>query len=183
MRTIKKTMGIITCMFLVSFAIAQTEGVSIKTTVGPPHVSAMLDVQSTTKGLLIPRVALTGITDQVTVPTPANSLLIYNTNVGLVSGEGYYYWSTATTQWIKLASGSGGAFWTQIGTSSHIQYSGGNVRIGSGVTLPTYNLDVDKANDYYTARFKGYGGELRYGLFDPPSGGGPASYMTQTSTL
>ena len=39
-------------------AIAQTEGVSIKSTVSPPDESAMLDVEHSSKGVLIPRVSL-----------------------------------------------------------------------------------------------------------------------------
>ena len=41
--------------------------------------SAVLDVESTNKGFLPPRVALTGTTDQVTIPLPSQGLIVFNT--------------------------------------------------------------------------------------------------------
>src|ERR1700738_3368559 len=73
-----------------------------------PNTSAMLDVSSTNKGLLIPRVALTGTTDVVTIPTPAVSLLVYNTATNGAGSTavrpGYYYWNG--TGWVVFISGS-----------------------------------------------------------------------------
>lgn len=66
-----------------------------------PNASSMLDVQSTDKGILIPRVALTGTADATTI-TPANveGLLVYNTaTVGTIT-PGYYYWSGST--WLRM---------------------------------------------------------------------------------
>ena len=45
-----------------------------------PDPSAALDIFSGNKGLLIPRVALTGALDGTTIPSPATGLLVYNTN-------------------------------------------------------------------------------------------------------
>lgn len=44
-----------------------------------PHSSAILEVSSTNKGLLLPRVALTSRTDATTINTPPKSLIVYNT--------------------------------------------------------------------------------------------------------
>jgi len=44
-----------------------------------PDNSAMLDVRSSNRGLLIPRIALTGTNDVITIPSPTLSLLIFNT--------------------------------------------------------------------------------------------------------
>ena len=52
--------------------------------------SAALHVESTNKGVLIPRINLASMTDQASISGPiANSLLIYNTNGTL--GTGFYY--------------------------------------------------------------------------------------------
>ena len=84
------------------------QNVGINTTGATPNSSAGLDVDFTNKGLLIPRVALTSITDAVTITTPANSLLVYNTNASITGGQGtgYYYNSgtTAAPLWIKLTA-------------------------------------------------------------------------------
>jgi hypothetical protein len=44
-----------------------------------PDTSAALDITSTNKGLLVPRVALTSSTDATTISSPATGLIIYNT--------------------------------------------------------------------------------------------------------
>ncbi len=111
---------------------AQTEGVSIKSTVGPPDASAMLDVQSLNKGVLIPRVNLMSLSDNSTVPNPALSLLVYC--LGTATGglpAGYYYNSSATTTpaWIKV-SGSGDDLWTLATNKTDIYRNTGVVMIG-----------------------------------------------------
>ncbi|MBK7883194.1 MAG: hypothetical protein IPJ81_04860 [Chitinophagaceae bacterium] len=51
----------------------------------------MLDISSVNKGILIPRVFLQSVGDNVTIIEPAYSLLVYNTNNNLPDGEGFYY--------------------------------------------------------------------------------------------
>ncbi len=72
-----------------------------------PHASAKLDVSSTNKGFLPPRVTLTGISDNSTIASPATGLLVYNTgdNVGLTAG--YYFWNGNAWATIATAGGSG----------------------------------------------------------------------------
>lgn len=75
--------------------ISARQGVAVNSDGTAPHSSAMLDVKSTNKGMLVPRVSLLSPTDAVTIPFPANSLLVYNTNVNkaqMPDGEGFYYW-------------------------------------------------------------------------------------------
>lgn len=62
-----------------------------------PHASAKLDVSSSNKGFLPPRVTLTSATDASTISSPAEGLLVYNLgSSGLQAG--YYYWSGANWQ-------------------------------------------------------------------------------------
>ena len=84
------------------YAEAQT-GIGTTT----PEASAKLDVTSSNKGFLPPRVTLTSLTDNTTIPNPATGLLVYNTgnNVGLVAG--YYYWNGSSWATIATATGSG----------------------------------------------------------------------------
>ncbi|MBQ21657.1 MAG: hypothetical protein CMD31_12955 [Flavobacteriales bacterium] len=79
-----------------------SEGVSIAPNVTPPDPSAMLDVQASDKGLLIPRVELTGTTDVTTIVSPATSLLVYNTSTVSDVVPGYYYWET---KWVPIGRG------------------------------------------------------------------------------
>jgi hypothetical protein len=79
--------------------------------------SAMLDVASTTKGLLIPRVALQSITDVTTIPSPAVSLLVYNTNPAMTGG-GLGFWYFNGTIWDRLAaSATASDAWLTLGNS------------------------------------------------------------------
>ena len=61
-------------------------------------------MESTSKGFLPPRISLASLTDTSTIPTPATSLLIYNTNTYL--GTGFYYNSgtPSSAKWVKLVS-------------------------------------------------------------------------------
>ena len=93
--------------------------------------SAMFEVKSTTKGMLIPQVALTGVNDASTITTPATSLLIYNTATATGVTPGYYYnagasgspvWERFTTGATALAIGNsyqGGVIFWLDATGQH----------------------------------------------------------------
>jgi uncharacterized protein (TIGR02145 family) len=68
--------------------------------------SAMLDVSSTSKGILIPNVALTGSTDATTITSPAVSLLVYNTATVSDILPGYFYNSGTIVSpfWTRLVT-------------------------------------------------------------------------------
>jgi hypothetical protein len=79
--------------------------VGINTT--SPDPSSILDIQSTDKGILIPRVALISTIDITTVLNPITSLLVYNTNVSTgvnATTKGFYYWNG--TKWSPLLDDS-----------------------------------------------------------------------------
>ncbi|NLY22518.1 MAG: hypothetical protein GX048_04265, partial [Bacteroidales bacterium] len=67
--------------------------VGIGTSLFTPDASAELEIQSTNKGLLIPRVALTSTSSASPITSPATSLLIYNTATTGDVTPGYYYWN------------------------------------------------------------------------------------------
>ncbi len=71
-----------------------------------PNRSAAVDIVSTKRGLLIPRIALASTESAAPVTDPANSLLVYNT-ASAGTGEtavspGFYYW--VTDKWIRFIS-------------------------------------------------------------------------------
>lgn len=69
--------------------------------------TAVLDIESTNKGILMPRVNLTGTLDQAPIPTatgvPANGLTVFNLNTAGDVTPGYYYWSTPLARWVRVA--------------------------------------------------------------------------------
>lgn len=116
---------LLTGMFHAKSGIAQTLG--INTTGAIPDSSAMLDILSPNRGLLIPRVSLTSTTDTTTIANPAISLLVYNTNAAITggSGLGYYYYNG--TLWMNFLSGTGNSLTTPLiiggsGTTSSLTY-------------------------------------------------------------
>lgn len=104
----KKLLLLLTTLF-VCLVLVRAQNVGINSDGSTPDVSAMLDIKSTNKGVLIPRIALTGSNDVTTIPnlTSAQSaLLIFNTATA-GSGTtavipGYYYWSG--TEWTRFTS-------------------------------------------------------------------------------
>jgi len=96
----KKILALIVFVHLSQSILAQT-GIGTTT----PDASAKLEVNSSNKGFLPPRVTLTSGTDNTTIANPATGLLVYNTgnNAGLVAG--YYYWNSSS--WATIATASG----------------------------------------------------------------------------
>ncbi len=69
------------------------------------NAAAMLDIKSTNKGMLIPRVALVSTTNPISVTKP-DGLLIWNSLDGNYS-VGYYYWSSTVGQWQPVGAAVG----------------------------------------------------------------------------
>lgn len=66
-----------------------------------PDKSAQLDVVASDKGILIPRVSLTSVTDATTITNGnVESLLVYNKTNGEGVTPGYYYWFEG--EWRRL---------------------------------------------------------------------------------
>lgn len=91
---------------LLSSPLTYGQNIGINATGATPNTSAMLDVDATNKGVLIPRVALTAANVAGPVATPATSLLVYNTaTAGTAPNNvtpGFYYWNGA--RWEKISN-------------------------------------------------------------------------------
>jgi hypothetical protein len=99
--------------------------VGINTTT--PDASSMLDISSTDKGLLIPRITAA---QRTAILTPANGLQVYDTTTNQL----YYYNGTA---WTVIASGTN--YWTLSGTNL---YNNSGTNLGIGTTTPADKLHV-----------------------------------------
>lgn len=134
------------------------QGVAINTSGDTANSSAMLDISSASKGLLIPRVSLNSINDTTTIPGPATSLLVYNTNASMIGGsEGFWYYNGAI--WVQAigpqgpAGATGPAGPVGCATANTVIKSNGTTAIcsqifddganvGIGTQLPAQKLDV-----------------------------------------
>lgn len=91
-------------MVFISIARMLGQNVGINSNGSLPDQSAGLDVNFSNKGMLIPRVSLTSAVDNATIPNPAHSLLVFNTGLGGLTPEGFYYnaGTPSSPQWIQL---------------------------------------------------------------------------------
>ncbi len=88
--------------------------------IGTVNPTAALDVQSSTGGLLAPRVALTNTLISAPVLNPQGGLLpagtmVYNINTIADVSPGYYYWNG--TLWVRMAAASTSNDWTLTGNA------------------------------------------------------------------
>jgi hypothetical protein len=94
-----------TFVFIIIALLAKGQ-VAINISGAAPAASAMLDVTSTSKGILIPQVSIDSLKDVTSIPSPANGLMVYNTTQPGVRNDmsrGYYWYSTNAISWVKLA--------------------------------------------------------------------------------
>lgn len=87
------TIVIVGTIFFIKTVNAQS--VSINNTAAAPDSTAMLDINSTTKGLLIPRMTAG---QRSAINTPATGLLVYQTD----GDPGFYYFNG--TNWFLLVT-------------------------------------------------------------------------------
>ena len=128
--------------FLLFFTISSL-CLSAQTGIGTttPNASAKLEVYATNKGFLPPRVSLTDINDQTTVPTPATGLLVYcKGDAGLAAG--YYFWNGNAWATIATAGGSG-SFASSFLRGSRIATQ--SIAVGGVVTFT--NIDNTAGSD------------------------------------
>ncbi len=93
-------------IIIIIITISSKAQVAINITGNPPSPSAMLDVTSTSKGILFPQVSIDSLKDVTSIPSPANGLVIYNTTQPGIRNDmarGYYWYSTNALSWVKLA--------------------------------------------------------------------------------
>ncbi|HMK05222.1 MAG TPA: FG-GAP repeat protein [Ferruginibacter sp.] len=122
----KKIFLLYVICLLVWISNSYSQSIGIGTTT--PNSSAILDVQSANKGMLVPRIALTALNTASPVSSPADALLVYNTATAGVGDNavvpGFYYWTAAGNAWKAVSSKETVA---DVGFGGWGECSGGNV--------------------------------------------------------
>lgn len=96
-----------------------SQSLGVNSTGTPAHSSAILDVSSTDKGMLVPRMSKA---QKVAIASPATGLLIYQESPDSI---GFHYYNGTTWNWIDTASSKAGWFTTgNSGTDTAIHFLG-----------------------------------------------------------
>jgi hypothetical protein len=129
--------GVIMLMFSVSI-IAQNN-VGIGTT--SPHASAVLDLNASDKGLLIPRVNLVALNNGTSpISSPATGLLVYNQGGSVAVG--FYYWDG--DEWILVGSGGSVAGCTTLDEA----YDCNGAGAGRVITADAGSVEIVSTNEF-----------------------------------
>jgi len=124
---------VFTC-FTIIIAEAQ---VGINTDNSTPDASSMLDVKSTDKGILVPRMSTSQRTN---ISSPANGLLVYDTNTSS-------FWYCDNSEWFELLEGSDN-HWDITSGTNIANTNEGNVGIGDmASTQNRWQLTVKDTTD------------------------------------
>lgn len=104
-----------------------------------PDQSAEVEIQSTNKGMLVPRIALTSTTQKLnTNVNNADALLVFNNGTDLP--KGFYYWKA------NVVSGTDNGSWIAVGSETA---SSPKFFYMPSVVLPTTQQQVDQLNSIY----------------------------------
>ncbi|MFN8305803.1 MAG: tail fiber domain-containing protein [Ferruginibacter sp.] len=114
-------------MLLTTAGFAQS--VAINTDGSTANSSALLEIKSTTKGLLIPRMTTA---QRNAIPSPAEGLNVFDTNTKT-------FWFYNGTGWVESATGSPTNYWTPNGTDIFNNNSG---NVGIGTNVPPSKLAI-----------------------------------------
>jgi hypothetical protein len=112
------------------FAAAYGQNVAINTDGSPANNSAILDIKSISKGMLVPR--MTTI-QRITIASPATGLLVYDTDVKS-------FWFYNGTAWASMAASAVPGNWNTNGTGIYNANSGS---VGIGTSNPNSHASLD----------------------------------------
>lgn len=121
---------IILLLFVHSSLHAQNVGIGTNT----PHTSAMLEVSSVNRGLLMPRMSTA---NRLAIAAPAEGLLVYDTDIR----SGFLYTGQV---WRDLAAGS--SYWSLTGTNISNNNPG---NVGIGIVAGSARLSVSGTTAFF----------------------------------
>ncbi|MCQ4140192.1 hypothetical protein [Chryseobacterium sp. EO14] len=144
-----------TALFFLNFNFSSAQvGIGISS----PNPSAMLEIHSANKGVLFPSVALDSQTDNITIPSPSDGLIVWNNGQAGLVETGFFYWNNAKWNMLSvegnqinpvIPGGNGGNGWNDSATNSGTN-AGANTNLALGTN--TYDDLIFKVNSVKMGR-------------------------------
>ena len=125
-------------LLVASISNVAAQSFAINTDGSAANASAMLDIKSTTRGLLIPRLTKT---ERDAIASPAAGLLIYQTGPDSI---GFYYYQYSKWNLVATKSNSDSSFWGMHGNTNTSPPSASNI---AGVNPDDTYLGTPDAKD------------------------------------
>jgi len=137
MKKIKLTVVLVLTLIIIQNSFSQ---VLISNSAGTPNNSAMLEIASTTKGMLIPRMSTTQRNTLGSLPTTEPGLLVFD----ITLGSFFIYGKTlnGANGWIDLSTDAG--IWTRSDTCIYL--SDPKYNVGIGTSNPSKKLVIQANN-------------------------------------
>jgi hypothetical protein len=134
----KKLISRLTIIIALQFCAVNlfSQSVAINTDGTTAHSSALLDIKSTTKGLLAPRMTTV---QRTAIATPAAGLLVYDTDTNS-------FWFYNGLAWTNLSAGGFVNYWSPNASDIFSNVTG---NVGIGTATPTFKLSVSTPNNSY----------------------------------
>jgi hypothetical protein len=115
--------GITLLIGLMTLVIVARAQVAINTTGDAAHASAMLEVSSNNKGILIPRMTTA---ERTAIVNPASGLLVFDTTT-----NSFWYFHGTSAEWQQIGTSVAGA--SELDELSDVISDGSSLFLGSGV--------------------------------------------------
>ncbi|MCD4793918.1 MAG: hypothetical protein K8R54_11830 [Bacteroidales bacterium] len=120
----------ISFIFITFITVTAYSQVAINTDGAVPDGSSMLDITSTSRGMLIPRMLET---ERTSIASPVQGLMVYQTD----NTEGFYYYNGSS--WLYIGNEANN-LWTRQGTNTYLTNTSDSV--GIGTVSPNMELSV-----------------------------------------